>query len=287
MSQPDTAPLVPVAGEAVSRFIDADGVQTHYLECGIGPPLVLVHGGGPGADARGNWSACLPLYARKHHVFAVDLVGFGRSAKPDPAAYDYGQVKRNRHLADFIAQLGVGPVHLIGNSMGGATALGVAMERPELVRKLVLMGSAGLAISNPDPQHIKSLAAYDFTLEGMRRTMRALTGAGYVVDEALAQYRYELTLAADARSSIEAIRSSKLTYERDEIARVRTPTLVVGGKEDKIAVLARTYGYLELLPNSWGFILPHCGHWVMLEAPEEFFAVTTAFLSDELFRVRA
>ncbi len=282
MKQPEWRAL---AAEASSCFLDVDGIETHYLESGEGPPLLLVHGGGAGADAWGNWSACLPLYARTFHVIAVDLVGFGRSAKPDPSVYEYTQAQRNRHLAAFISKLGTGAVNLIGNSMGGATSLGVAMERPDLVRKLVLMGSAGLAISNPDPQFIKSLSAYDFTLEGMRRTMQALTGPGYVVDEVLARYRYELTLTHEARRAIEAIRISKLTYEREQIAQVATPTLVVGGKEDKIAVLARTYGYLELLPNSWGFILPRCGHWVMLEAPREFVAITASFFSDGLFGV--
>ena len=133
--------------EIASRFVDADGVHTHYIEVGAGPPLLLVHGGGPGADAWGNWSACLPLYSRDFRVIAVDLAGFGRSEKPDPDAYEYAQHKRNRHLAAFITKLGLGRVNLVGNSMGGATALGVAMERPELVVKLVLMGSAGLDVA--------------------------------------------------------------------------------------------------------------------------------------------
>jgi 2-hydroxy-6-oxo-6-(2'-aminophenyl)hexa-2,4-dienoate hydrolase len=83
----------------------------------------------------------------------------------------------------------------------------------------------------------------------------------------------------------EHMKADPMTYPREQIASVQTPTLVVGGKLDQIAVLARTYGYLELIPNSWGFVLPHCGHWVMMEAPDEFVAVTTAFCSDSLFTV--
>jgi hypothetical protein len=56
-----------------------------------------------------------------------------------------------------------------------------------------------------------------------------------------------------------------------------------GGKEDKVAVLARTYGYLELLDNSWGFVVPYVGHWVMIEAPREFAAITLDFLLDDAF----
>ena len=271
------------AGGAASKFLAADGFETHYVEKGSGPPLVLVHGGGAGADAWGNWRSCIDRYADRFRVIAVDMPGFGRTAKPSPETYDYSQASRNRHLAAFIDALGLGAVNLIGNSMGGATSLGVAMARPDLVRKLVLMGAAGLDIANPDPSALRAIGAYDFTVEGMRRVMQALTGPSFAIDEDLLRYRYELTLPEDARAALGGIRGGKLTYPREEIAAVKTPTLVVGGKHDKIAIPARIYGFLELLENSWGFVLPHCGHWVMMEAPAEFVAFTSAFFEDGMF----
>jgi pimeloyl-ACP methyl ester carboxylesterase len=78
-----------------------------------------------------------------------------------------------------------------------------------------------------------------------------------------------------------------MVYPKEQIASVQTPTLVVGGKLDQIAVPARIQGVLDLIPNSWGFILPHVGHWVMMEAPEEFVSVTTAFLAENMFRAPA
>jgi pimeloyl-ACP methyl ester carboxylesterase len=223
-------------------------------------------------------------------VIAVDMPGFGKSEKPDPEKYNYGQSGRNRHMIAFIEAIaGPRPAYLIGNSMGGATALGVTIARPDLVRKLVLMGAAGLDISNPDPAPRKALASYDYTPEGMRRLVSVLAGPNYKVDDDLVQYRYELTMQPGGREAMAAIhehmKTDGMTYPREQIASVQTPTLVVGGKLDQIAVLARTYGYLELIPNSWGFVLPHCGHWVMMEAPEEFVAVTTAFCNDKLFTI--
>jgi pimeloyl-ACP methyl ester carboxylesterase len=270
-----------------SRKVVVGGVETHYLEAGEGEPLVLIHGGGAGADARGNWAGCLPEYARRFRVIAVDMIGFGASARPDPATYSYGQTGRNAHMIGFIEAVVGGPTHLIGNSMGGATALGVAIQRPDLVKKLVLMGAAGLDISNPDPSSRAALGGYDYTPEGMRRLVGVLTGPNYQASEELIAYRHALTLQPGAREASAAIqahmRDDPMTYPREAIAGVQTPTLVVGGKEDKIAVLARTYGYLELIPNSWGFVLPHVGHWVMMEAPREFVAVTTAFLAGDMF----
>jgi 2-hydroxy-6-oxo-6-(2'-aminophenyl)hexa-2,4-dienoate hydrolase len=270
--------------EFASHYLEVDGIRTHYLEAGAGPLLVLIHGGGAGADAWGNWRGCIPLYAPHFRVVAVDMVGFGRTDKPDPARFAYTQEARNAHMAGFIEKLNVGAVNLIGNSMGGATTLGVAMRRPDLVRKMVLMGSAGIAVDNPDPAARQALA-FDFTREGMRRLMGALAGPGYALDERLVDYRLALACEPAARAALLAMRAGKLSYPESEVAKVKVPTLVVGGKLDRIAVPARIYRFLELLENSWGFILPHCGHWVMMEAPEEFTAVTTAFFRQDAFRV--
>ncbi len=272
-----------------SRIVSVEGVDTHYLEAGEGETLILIHGGGSGADAEGNWQGCIPDYAKRFRVVAVDMPGFGRSAKPDPQSYSYGQTNRNRHMIAFIEAVGQGPVHLIGNSMGGATALGVTIQRPDLVRKLVLMGAAGLDIANPDPAPRMALGSYDYTPEGMRRLVAVLAGPHFEISGELVAYRHALTMMPGSREAMSALhvhmKTDAMTYPREAIAAVQTPTLVVGGKLDKIAVLARTYGYLDLLPNSWGFVLPHAGHWVMMEAPREFVAVTTAFLADDMFTV--
>lgn len=273
-----------------SRRISIDGVDTHYLESGQGETLVLIHGGGAGADAEGNWKDCVPLYAKSFRVIAVDMPGFGRSARPDPKTFSYGQTQRNRHMIGFIEAVARGePIHLIGNSMGGATALGVAIQRPDLVQKLVLMGAAGLNISNPDKSALAALSSYDYTLEGMRRLVSVLAGPHFKITDEMVRHRHALTLVPGSREVLQGIqqhlKTDGMTYPEEAIASVRTPTLVVGGKLDKIAVLERTHGYLRLIPNSWGFILPHVGHWVMLEAPAEFVTVTREFFSHDMFKV--
>jgi 2-hydroxy-6-oxo-6-(2'-aminophenyl)hexa-2,4-dienoate hydrolase len=69
-----------------------------------------------------------------------------------------------------------------------------------------------------------------------------------------------------------------LFYAEDDIRRVPAPTLVVNGKNDLVVPLRNAYRFLELLPNSWGYFIPHCGHWAMLEAPADFIAATSTFL---------
>lgn len=276
-------PPLPASFESYSHYVDVDGIRTHYLAMGEGEPLILIHGGGAGADGWGNWHSCLNAYAERFRVIAYDMPGFGRTDKPSPETYDYSQANRNRHLRDLISALHLEKIHLIGNSMGGATALGLAIDEPSLVEKMVLMGSAGLDIANPDPTYIKDLQAYDFTLEGMQRIVRAMAGSRYEMDPELVRYRHEIMQQQGARDAIRHIVRSKLTYPREKIAAVKTPTLVVGGKEDKVAILERTYGYLELLENSWGFVVPHAGHWVMIEAPEAFVSMTINFIANEAF----
>ncbi|WP_246543973.1 alpha/beta fold hydrolase [Novosphingobium profundi] len=279
------------AMEIAHRTIDAGGIATHYLEAGEGPVLVLVHGGGAGADSWGNWKDCIPLLAPHFRVIAPDMVGFGATAKPAPATeenpegYVYDQPGRNRHMADFLDAMGLSQVFYVGNSMGGATGIGIAVERPELIARMVLMGSAGLPIPpKPSPDLMHNLR-YDFTMEGMRRVIGGLTGPGFVPSEELVKYRYDLVDRPEAKAALGAInaetRKGTLNYAEDYVARIGQPVLVVNGKEDGVSILPRAYKFLELIADSWGYIVPHCGHWAMIEATEDFCTAITAFFGKE------
>jgi 2-hydroxy-6-oxo-6-(2'-aminophenyl)hexa-2,4-dienoate hydrolase len=264
-----------------SRFVDAGGIRTHYLEAGDpkAPTVVLMHGGGAGADATGNWRHTIPHLQRTHRVIAPDMVGFGRSAKPE--SFEYSQSARNKHLIDFFAALRLERAALVGNSMGGATALGLAMARPELVDRLVLMGSAGL--NSEITEALKPIVFYDYTPAGMQKLIGALTGKRFSVSPELVQLRYEMSIDPDTRRAYTATMAwireqGGLFYAEDELRRVSAPTLVVNGKEDLVVPMRNAYRFLELLPNSWGYFIPHCGHWAMLEAPADFVAATSSFL---------
>ena len=266
-----------------SKFLDAGGLAAHYIEAGTGEPLVLVHGGGAGADCRSNWFATLPLFAERFHVYALDLLGFGQSARPDPATFAYTQDARIAHMIAAIEALHVGPVHIVGNSMGGATTIGVAVTRPDLVRKVVLMGSGGLT-SGPMSPSLGAVVNYDFTRDGMIKLCRALANPDFELDPAMIDYRLERSLEPATRAAYSATmgwvkQQGGLHYEHDFIRRIAAPTLVVNGKDDKVAPLANALTFLELIDNSWGYIVPHCGHWAMLEYPDDFASEVTRFLS--------
>lgn len=262
------------------RQITTGDFKTYYFEVGEGDPLILIHGGGAGADGWSNWASSLPYFSKRKRVIVVDMVGFGHSDKPDPSEFTYSQAARNRQLIDFIEAVGLSKVSLVGNSMGGATALGVAVERPDLVADLVLMGAAGLE-GKMSPE-LATIMNYDFTLDGMRRIGEALTNPSYVMSDEQLKYRHQLSLDPDAQAAYTAImgwvRENGFGYSPEQIRSVSTRTLVFHGKDDRVVPLTDAYKFLELLDNSTGYLMPDCGHWVMNEYPEIFSRIVVDFL---------
>jgi pimeloyl-ACP methyl ester carboxylesterase len=116
----------------------------------------------------------------------------------------------------------------------------------------------------------------------MRRLVKALTGSRFNADDATIRYRHQLSIDPPTRAALIAINEETkrggLVYRDEDVRAVKTRTLVVNGKEDQISTLARAWKFLELLENSWGYIVPHCGHWVMIEDPQDFYSETTRFL---------
>ncbi|MEM9879246.1 MAG: alpha/beta hydrolase [Pseudomonadota bacterium] len=268
-----------------SRYLDAGGITTHYVEMGEGVPTILIHGGGAGADGWGNWRVCLPLFAKACHAMAIDLVGFGRSDVPDPEHFEYNQDARDQQLADFITALDYdGKVNLVGNSTGGLTALGAAQLVPNKVDKIIMMGSAGIKTGIITP--LKALTEYDFTEQGIRRIIGSLANPNFKYDEDLVPYRHQLSIDPDVRKGYSAFmgwigQQGGLHRPNEFIAQLKHKTLVLHGKDDAVVPLSSAYTLLELIENSYGYIMPHCGHWAMMEYPEEFTSQSLKFLFDD------
>jgi 2-hydroxy-6-oxo-6-(2'-aminophenyl)hexa-2,4-dienoate hydrolase len=227
--------------ELTSGFVQTGAFNTHYLEAGRGSPLILIHGGGAGADSRGNWNATIARFAEHYRVLAMDMVGFGESDAPAPESFAYTQAARNEQLVRFVEALDVAGAAVIGNSMGGATAMGAAMARPELIGKLVLMGTAGGPKVERDPAPVASIQKYDFTLEGMRTIVSVLAHPGFTLPEETIRYRYELSLKPPQRKAYAAtmawVGKNGLNYPTEKLAGISHETLVLGGRDDLIIPL--------------------------------------------------
>lgn len=131
-----------------SEYVDVDGYKIHYFEAvpparlrvlGDGSPLVLIHGLGSRGE---DWSGLIPsLAAAGFHVYAPDLLGYGRSSKPD---IDYSITTQEKTIVDFMKAVHLDRADVGGWSMGGWIALKLTLDHPDLVRRLAVYDSAGI-----------------------------------------------------------------------------------------------------------------------------------------------
>lgn len=281
-----TGPVADLQAMPARQSVATGAFTTAYYQAGQGSgrPVILVHGGGAGAESVSNWQRCFPLFAAYAPTYALDMVGFGNSDAPSPDEFAYTQDARNQQLIDFIEALSLGPAHLIGNSMGGATSLGVAMKRPDLVESLILMGSGGRAQSQTLSRDLGPVIHYDFTVEGMRAIIGVLANPGFIPSDEQVEYRYQMSIRPALKAAYQAtmgwVRENGLYYADDMIAAVKSRSLVVNGKEDKVVPIEQAFEFLTLLENSTGYLIPHCRHWAMIEYPELFAKVCINFFED-------
>jgi 2-hydroxymuconate-semialdehyde hydrolase len=273
----DTAALE--AGE----YIDAGGYRTHYHETGSGEVLLFIHGSGPGVTAWANWRLAIPVFAEHYRVLAPDVLGFGYSDRP--AGITYGKDVWVEHLIAFLDAKGVRKCHIVGNSMGGGLAIALAVKRPDLVDRMVLMGSSG--VSFPITPGLEAVWGY----EPGREAMRTLIAEYFAYDPSIAtdglvELRYAASMQPGFQESYGRMFPpprqngvDDLTTPAEDIKRITAQTLLVHGREDKVLPLAVSYELFSLLPNAQLHVFGHCGHWTQIERMAEFNAIVAAFLS--------
>ena len=267
-----------------SRTIAVDGLGTHYLEAGDGDPVILLHGGEFGVSAEIGWEATIPALAEQHRVLALDMLGFGQSAKV--LDFNDGRGMRIRHIARFCDELGVDSAHFVGNSMGAINLLvDATSDSPVLpMRSLVAICGGGEIQRN---QHMDALYDYDATLPAMRRIVEALFhDPKYPADEAYVRRRYESSVAPGAWETLAAARfrrpgaspppapSSKRAYER-----VAVPALVVEGACDKLLPPGWAKEIADQLPDGRSTVIQAAGHCPQLERSADVNAVLLEFLA--------
>lgn len=267
---------------ATGAFVDAGGIKTHYHDVGTGRPVLLLHGSGPGVSAWANWSRTIPFLATQFRVIALDVVGFGFTARP--AEVTYGVRTWVDHVWAFMDALGIERASVVGNSMGGRLAIGMATERPERVQRLVLMGSGGIK-GEPTPG-LRQVRDYEPSLENMRRLLTECFAydPSLITDE-LVQARYEASAAPGAHEAYHAMffdpkhKGNEMAIEDDQIRRIAAPTLIVHGREDKVVPVENAWRLLSLIDDAELHVLGRCGHWTQIEHAERFNDLVAGFFS--------
>lgn len=263
----------------VGSSVDAAGITTNYLEAGSGPPVVLVHGSGPGVSAYANWRLTVPALATEHLVLAPDMAGFGFSAKPG----GYGMDLWLRQLHGFLDALGLERVSLVGNSFGGGLAIAFADRWPDRVDRLVLMGSVGVPFAiSPG---LDAVWGYEPSVENMRRLLDIFAfDRGLVTDE-LAEVRYRASVEPGMQEAFSSMFPAprqrwvdSMVTPDERIAALPHETLVIHGRDDQVIPLTNAFRLLELVERSQLHVFGRCGHWTQIEHAAAFNELVLDFL---------
>ena len=267
-------------------------MHLHYDEAGShkGTPVVMLHGGGPGASGMSNFKNNLPVFAEHFRTLVVDQPGYGKSDKP-PVTGNYFTFAATA-LKDLLDELGIDRAHLVGNSLGGGTAVRFALENPERAGRLVLMGPGGLSLNvfAPDPtEGVKRLADFSAppgpSREKMAAFLRTLVFDQRLVTDELIDERYATASDPESLRAMASMGASffdPATYEQGllwrEAHRLRHRVLLIWGREDRVNPLDGALVALKTIPRAQLHVFGQCGHWAQVEKFDEFNELTIDFL---------
>jgi 4,5:9,10-diseco-3-hydroxy-5,9,17-trioxoandrosta-1(10),2-diene-4-oate hydrolase len=263
---------------------------SHYHRAGTGRPVVLLHGGGPGASAWSNFGRTLPVFAQRFDTLAVDQPGYGRSAT-GPITGQYFTHAADALLA-LLDELGVERADLLGNSLGGGTAVRFALRHPQRAGRLLLMGPGGLSLNvfAPEPtEGVKRLAAFGAppgpSREKLAAFLRTLVFDQSLITEELVEERFRTASEPAALRAMREMGASFTDPERYEEGllwrdahRLRNEVLLVWGREDRVNPLDGALVALKLIRRCRLHVFGGCGHWAHLEKFDEFNRLAFDFL---------
>jgi pimeloyl-ACP methyl ester carboxylesterase len=271
-----------IDAEVTGRTVTALGIESHVHDAGEGPPLLLLHGSGPGVSAWSNWRPVYPELSRQFRVIAPDQVGFNRTQPPGPVRY--GRELWTEHALALVDELGLERFSVVGNSMGGAIALSLAVARPEAVERIVVMGTMGVDMELPEG--LAEVWGYDPSPEAMRSIIELFAYDQAIVTDDLVAMRYQASTDPVVRDAFAAMFPpprqrgvDDLALSREELTSIEQPVLLAHGYHDRIVPFrSSSLPLMELLPNVELHAFGASGHWVMIEQTAAFNSAVLAFL---------
>jgi len=272
------------------REIETPAGVLRYYDEGDGPALLFLHGSGPGVTGWRNFRGILPTFAPHYRCLVLEFPGFGVSD-------DFGghpMVTAQGAVAPFLDALDVPRVDVVGNSMGGGVGINFAIHQPDRVGKLVTIGGIGTNVFSPGPSEGIRLLQ-DFTEEPTRQRLvdwlRSMVYDEALVTDELIEERWALapdppTLESARRMYGKAafaqmmamMRKADMPMPWAQMHKVRCPTLLTWGRDDRVSPLDMALIPMRTIPNAELHVFPNCGHWAMIEAKAAFESVVLAFL---------
>ncbi|MEV6223628.1 alpha/beta fold hydrolase [Nocardia fluminea] len=283
--------MTDLSYEGTLREITTDAGVLRYHEAGEGPPLLLLHGSGPGVTGWRNFRGNLAVFAQRFRCLVLEFPGFGVSD-------DFGghpMVTALDAVVRFVDALGLDSIDIIGNSMGGGVALNYAIAHPERVGKLVTIGGIGRNLFSPGPgEGIKLLQEFteEPTRERLIQWLHSMVYDPAMVTEELIEERW--TQATDPATldsarrmyskaafamMVKAMEASDAPPPWAMLHKVAAPTLITWGRDDRVSPLDMALIPMRTIPRAELHVFPNCGHWAMIERKDEFESAVLAFLT--------
>lgn len=259
--------------------LSINGVDLAYDEAGQGQPLLLLHAGI--ADRR-MWDDVLPTFASGFRVVRFDLRGYGETPLPD-GPFVYGA-----DAAELLEQLGIERAHVVGVSMGGHVALDLALARPELVHRLVVVGTGiggwefGPTMKAGWEDEEAALERGDLDEAAWINVRMWLDGPGRgpdEVDPALRRRVFEMQRRAFDYENPAAEGGWLIADRHLKLGQIASPTLVVVGELDQPDFVRIARHVAEAIPSARLEVLPGVAHLPPMEVPQDFASLVVEFLT--------
>tara|TARA_R110000823_G_scaffold119998_12_gene244464 strand:+ start:27803 stop:28648 length:846 start_codon:yes stop_codon:yes gene_type:complete len=262
-----------------------NGYRIHYLDRGEGPVVVFLHGSGPGASGHSNFQGNYPEWvAAGYRCLVPDMIGFGYSDKPEDVEYPLALFVEC--LKQTLDVAGVSRCTIVGNSLGGAVALGLALDYPDLVAGLILMAPGGMSqrdeyLQMPAMQKMFEIymSQGELTLASMRDLFEfgLVHNPRHVTDELLAQRMHIMALM-----NIQVMASMDIPFLPERLHELKCPVLAFWGANDKMMPDSGLLALTKNCPNMKMLVLSECGHWAMVEHRELFNRACLDFLARDV-----
>ncbi len=269
----------------IANMLDLGDIQVNYHDQGEGKPVILLHGSGAGVTAWANWRNAIPMLSEFRRVLAPDLVGFGYTESP--ADYEF------KHLDTWVDQiirfmdaLDIEKADFIGNSFGGSLSLRLAVEHPNRIGRIVLMGSGGQPFEvSPE---LAKLWGYKPSMEAMKEILGIMAFDQSIATDELAEMRYNATMRPGFQERFERVFPKP--YQRwadaqvvsdDELAALSNDVLIIHGRDDRVVPVQISENLFRKIKNAQLHLFGNCGHWTQIEQTARFNSLVLQFLQED------
>jgi len=273
--------------------VKVGGKDIHYAEFGSGPPLLLLHGGGPGASGAPNYERNIGALSQHFRVIVPDMPGYGRSTKGLDRSDPFGDCAQA--MLGLLNHLKIRRACVVGNSLGGACALRMALDQPARIAGLVLMGPGGVDTTRSLPtKGLKHLLDYYSgegpTLDKLRTFIRTyLVHDGSQIPDSVIEGRFKASIDPEVVARPPLVRPKglpkfkRIDFTRDpRLTSLQVPALVLWGTEDLVNRSSGAQSLQRRMPHCDVYLFSRTGHWVQWERADEFNAAVIAFANKHL-----